>query len=241
MVCKIPKKVCGSTKLDNSISQNTKSVKSNTTTNKQSIQNNKNNTQDQKKIQKELHNRIQNAILSRNSRKNTYLGTVSNKVVNKVKSLLGIDISNRTHLIADNDIRHMIKQHGNPEIEKARGQIAITSKDIEKIPDILNTYDRIVKGTDNKQGQTIRYIKDYSNNQTYVVEVIPTANDTTLYVKTMWKKAINNKKEAVALTNSNNAPSSTSKTRGNLASTNSISQNNQNVKDDGVRAVLKIK
>ena len=239
MVCKIPKKVCGSTKLDNSISQNAKSVKSKTTTNKQPMQNNKNNTQDQKKIQKELHNRIQNAILSRNSRKNTYLGTVSNKVVNKVKSLLGIDISNRTHLIADNDIRHMIKQHGNPEIEKARGQIAITSKDIEKIPDILNTYDRIVKGTDNKQGQTIRYIKDYSNNQTYVVEVIPTANDTTLYVKTMWKKAINNKKEAVALTNSNNAPSSTSKTRGNLASTNSISQNNQNVKDDGVRAMKK--
>lgn len=223
--------------INNSIPQKTKSVK-NTAINK-SMQNNKNNTSDQKKIQKELHNRIQNAILSRNSRKNTYLGTVSNKVVNKVKSLLGIDISNRTHLIADNDIRHMIKQHGNPEIEKARGQIAITSKDIEKIPDILNTYDRIVKGTDNKQGQTIRYIKDYHNNQTYVVEVIPTANDTTLYVKTMWKKAINNKKEAVALTNSNNAPSSTSKTRGNLASTISIPQNNQNVKEDGVRAMKK--
>ena len=228
-----------STSIDNSIPQKTKSVKTNTTINKQSMQNIKNNTQDQKKIRKELHNRIQNAILSRNSKKNTYLGTVSNKVVNRVKSLLGIDISNRTHLIADNDIRHMIKQHGNPEIEKARGQIAITSKDIEKIPDILDNYDRIIKGIDNKQGQTIRYIKDYPNNQTYIVEVIPTANDTTLYVKTMWKKAINNKKEAVALTNSRNAPSSTSMTRGNLASKNSIPQNNQNVKNDGVRAMKK--
>lgn len=192
--------------------------------------------EEQEKIKKELHNRIQNAILSRNSRKNTYLGNVSNAVVKKVKSLFGIDITNRTHLLADNDIRHMIKQHGNPEIETARGQIAITSKDIEKIPDILNNYDNIVKGTENKEGNTIRYIKKYSDNVSYVVEVIPTANDTTLYVKTMWKKAINNKKEAVALTNSNNTPSSTSKTRGNLASSNSIAQNNTNVKDNGVRA-----
>ena len=192
--------------------------------------------EEQEKIKKELHNRIQNAILSRNSRKNTYLGNVSNAVVKKVKSLFGIDITNRTHLLADNDIRHMIKQHGNPEIETARGQIAITSKDIEKIPEILNNYDNIVKGTENKEGNTIRYIKKYSDNVSYVVEVIPTANDTTLYVKTMWKKAINNKKEAVALTNSNNTPSSTSKTRGNLASSNSIAQNNTNVKDNSVRA-----
>lgn len=192
--------------------------------------------EEQEKIKKELHNRIQNAILSRNSRKNTYLGNVSNAVVKKVKSLFGIDITNRTHLLADNDIRHMIKQHGNPEIETARGQIAITSKDIAKIPDILNNYDNIVKGTENKEGNTIRYIKKYSDNVSYVVEVIPTANDTTLYVKTMWKKAINNKKEAVALTNSNNTPSSTSKTRGNLASSNSIAQNNTNVKDNSVRA-----
>lgn len=176
-------------------------------------------------IQKELHNRIQNAILSKNSRKNTFLGVVSDKVANKVKSLLGIDISGREHIITDYDIRHIIKQHGNPEIEKTKGQIAITSKDIEKIPDIINNYDKIVQGTDNKQGETIRYIKNYPDNKCYVVEVIPMANDTSLYIKTMWKKP-------VTLTNSNNTPSSTSETRGNLnssTSTTSISQNPENV------------
>ena len=223
----------------NSIPQNTKSVKNNTAINKQSMQNKENNALQQENIKKELHKRIQNALISKNSRKNTFLGKVSDKVAKKVKSLLGVDISERTHLLADNDIRHMIKEHGNPVLERQKGQIAITNKDIERIPEILNTYDRIVQGTDNKQGKTIRYIKDYPNNQTYVVEVIPDANNTSLYVKTMWKKAINNKKEAVALTNSNNAPSSTSKTRGNLASTNSIAQNTQNVKDDGARAMKK--
>lgn len=58
MVCKIPKKVCGSTKLDNSISQNTKSVKSNTTTNKQSIQNNKNNTSNSTRSMKRNINKV---------------------------------------------------------------------------------------------------------------------------------------------------------------------------------------
>ena len=45
MVCKIPKKVCGSTKLDNSISQNTKSVKN---TNKS--------TQNKREIQEDIEN-----------------------------------------------------------------------------------------------------------------------------------------------------------------------------------------
>lgn len=185
----------------------------------------------EKQIQEELHNRIQNALISKNSRKNTYLGNVSIKVIKKVKSLLNIDISGRSHLLADNDIRHIIKEHGNPEIEKTKGQIAITTKDIEKIPDIINNYDKIVRGTDNKQGNTIRYIKNYPNNQSYVVEVIPTANNTSLYIKTMWKKP-------VTLTNSQETPSSTSKTRGNLSSSTSntsITQNTKNVKKEEIR------
>lgn len=207
-----------------SIPQNNQSVKNNTNVNNKSMQNNENNTLED--IKKELHNRIQNAILSKNSRKNTFLGTVSDKVASKIKSLFDIDVSGRKHIITDYDIRHIIKQHGNSEIEKAKGQIAITTKDIEKIPDIIEKYDNIIEGNDNKQGKTIRYIKKYPDNKTYVVEVIPDANDKTLYIKTMWKKPI-------TLTNSQKTPSSTSKTRGNSSSSTSsisISQNEQNVK-----------
>lgn len=211
----------------NSIQQNSKTVK-NTAINK-SMQNN---TQDQKKIQKELHKRIQNAILSKNSKGRTYLGDVSEKVANKIKQLLGFEISDRRHVLADNDIRHMIKQHGNPTLEKQKGQIAITTKDIEKIPDIINNYDRLVQGNNNTEGKTIRYIKKYSDNISYVVEVVP-AKGNVLKIKTMWKKP-------VRVTNSKNTPSLTSKTKpglGTSTSNNSISQNNQNVKDDGVKAM----
>ena len=243
----------------NSIAQKSQSVKNETLP-----KNNTKNTQEQQKIQKELHNRITNALLSKNTKKNTYLGQVTEKVAKKVKSLLGIDISGRRHIIPDYNIRHIINQHGNPEIEKSKGQIAVTRKDIERIPEILNTYDSIEKGSINTNSMTsnynesIRYIKKYNNNITYVVEVVPKTGKT-LEIKTMWKKPI-------TLTNSKNTPSSTSKTRGNkvkstlknepaglshgnntlpytsetkssLGSTNSISQNNQNVKDNGIKAM----
>lgn len=242
--------------INTSIPQQNKNVKSNTGVNNQPMQNNENNTKnsnlrtskasgeknirksdnnsasnEQKAIQKELHNRIQNAILSRNSKGRTYLGDVSTKISNKIKSLFGFEVSDRRHVLADNDIRHMIKEHGNPEIEKAKGQIAITTKDIEKIPDIIENYDRIVEGNDNREGKTIRYIKNYSDNISYVVEVVPEKGNA-LKIKTMWKKP-------VRVTNSKNTPSSTSKTKSGLGvstSSKSIPHNNQNVKDSGIRA-----
>lgn len=242
--------------VNTSISQLNKNVKNDTNVTNKSMQNNKNNTKnlniktskasgeknirknsnnstynEQDNIEKELHNRIQNAILSRNSKGRTYLGVVSDKVVNKIKSLFGFEVSDRRHVLADNDIRHMIKEHGNPEIEKAKGQIAITTKDIEKIPDIIENYDRIVEGNDNREGKTIRYIKNYSDNISYVVEVVPEKGNA-LKIKTMWKKP-------VRVTNSKNTPSSTSKTKSGLGvstSSKSIPQYNQNVKDNGIRA-----
>lgn len=178
-------------------------------------------------ISKELHNRIQNALLSKNSRGRTYLGNVSSKIANKIKQLFGYDVTDRRHVLADNDIRHMIKEHGNPEIEKMKGQIAITTKDIEKIPDIINNYDKIIQGTDNKQGKTIRYIKKYPDNISYVVEVVP-EKGSALKIKTMWKKS-------AGVTNSQTTPSSTSMTKSNLDSSTSnisIAPISKNVKED---------
>lgn len=217
------------------ISQNSNSVKNNTNVNNKSIRSNKNNTLED--IKKELHNRIQNAILSKNSRKNTFLGTVSDKVASKIKSLFDIDVSGRKHMITDYDIRHIIKQHGNSETEKTKGQLAITTKDIEKIPDIIEKYDNIETGsinTNNINGEvsnSIRYIKQYNDNISYVVEIVPSTGGT-LQIKTMWKKPINiNKKNPIGLSHDkNNVPPYTSETKSNSGSTKSISQNESNVK-----------
>lgn len=180
-------------------------------------------TQENKNYIVDLENQIDNALSNSNSKAKIYLGKVTNSVASKIKSLLGIDVKNRKHVLADNDIRHMINQHGNQDIESQRGQIAITKEDIKNIPDIINNPDSITKGTDNKLGQTIRYIKRYNDNTTCVVEVVPD-NGSALIIKTMWKKPS-------TLTNSI-APSSTSETQGSDISstfTDNIYQNMENV------------
>ena len=176
-------------------------------------------------IKQELHNRIQNALISKNSRKRTYLGNVETNTANIIEQLTGIDVKNKRHTLADNDIRHMINKHGNSNIESKKGQIAINVNDIEKIPDIIANYDKITKGNDNKDGQTIRYLKDYPNNTTFIVEVVPEKGNS-LKIKTMWKKP-------VRVTNSITTPSLTSKTESGLdfsTSNKSISQKAENSK-----------
>ena len=117
----------------------------------------------------------------------TYFGVVKDSISKKIKIITGIDVSGRKHVLSNYDIRHMLKEHGNPVVESKKGQIAITEKDIKKIPDIISNPTNITSGTDNRLGKTIRYIKKYNDNSTTVVEVVP-SNSKSLIIKTMWKK-----------------------------------------------------
>ena len=172
-----------------------------------------------------LNEQVKNALTNKNSTNKTYLGKVKDNISSKIKKITGINVDNRRHVLTDYDIRHMLKQHGNPKIENEKGQIAITKNDINKIPEILNNPDYITNGTNNKLGQTVRYIKEYSDNNTYVVEVVPEKSQT-LIIKTMWKKPS-------ALTN-DIVPSLTSSTKGRYVSStnNSITQENNYVKQE---------
>ena len=147
------------------------------------LQNNQNNSY----YNNNFDSRIENAISNKNSKSKTYLGNVNQAIANKIKSLLGINVNDRKHVLSDNDIKHMMNQYGNPMVEALKGQIAITKEDIKNIPNIINNPDNKVKGTDNKQGKTIKYIKKYNDNNTYVIEVVPN-NINALIIKTMWKK-----------------------------------------------------
>ena len=82
----------------------------------------------------------------------------------------------------------MLKEHSNPIKEAKKDQIAITKEDIINIPDIINNYDSIEKGNRNGKYNTIRYIKNYYDNITYLVEVI-LDDQKLLQIKTMWKKS----------------------------------------------------
>ena len=179
-------------------------------------------------ITKELHDKIKNAVNNKHSRRKTNLGTITTKAANRIEKITGIEVNNRKQVLLDNDIRHMLNQHSDKIKEAKKGQIAITSKDIERIPDIINNYDRIVKGSINTKGeQSVRYIKRINNTRNYVVEIVPKDNNN-LIIKTMWIKP-------VRVTNGQQTPNLTSKTKPNngntTSSNNSITQKNNSVKN----------
>ncbi len=105
-----------------------------------------------------------------------------------IKIYYGIDTEGWNKTLSDDDIRHMLKEHSNPIKEAKKDQIAITKEDIINIPDIINNYDSIEKGNRNGKYNTIRYIKNYYDNITYLVEVI-LDDQKLLQIKTMWKKS----------------------------------------------------
>lgn len=189
---------------------------------------NENNIQDisklptsKERLKSIFENNVDNALNNKYSKRSTILGKVKSNIAIKIKDILGIDVSNRTHKLSDYDIRHMMNQHSDVTKESKKGQIPITSDDIKKIPDIIESPSDIIKGTDNKLGKTIRYIKNYNDNTTFVVEVVP-ENSNDLIIKTMWKKPS-------TLTNTTSSPSSTSETKGSDASsTNNIIPSEQN-------------
>lgn len=122
---------------------------------------------------------VLNAINNKSSKRKIYLGKANNTVVRKVKSFFGIDVSNKRHVLTDNDIRHMLNQHGNDTKITNGKQLDLTKEDIIKIPKIIKDSDNIIKGSSNidravNTNNSIRYIKTYDQNKSYVIEVIPT-------------------------------------------------------------------
>ena len=52
-----------------------------------------------------------------------------------------IEIEGYRHKITDDFERHVLKQHGNERLEKARGHIAVTEDDLRHIDEIMNEPD----------------------------------------------------------------------------------------------------
>ena len=86
---------------------------------------------------------VRSMLKNKQSVDRAYLGKIPDAVVDLVLQETGIDIRGFSAMINGDDIRHIIKNHGDPLMESARGQIAVTSEDIARIPEILSAPDRV--------------------------------------------------------------------------------------------------
>jgi uncharacterized membrane protein YbhN (UPF0104 family) len=72
----------------------------------------------------------------------------------------GLDIAGFLHSFETGAARHIHAKHGNSQAEARRGQIAVTSDDLIRIPELLTAPDKIVFGSKGRRNQhIIAYIK----------------------------------------------------------------------------------
>lgn len=114
-------------------------------------------------------------------RESIIYGKTSDRLVNDIKSVFGIDLSNMEHILTDNDIRHINNSHGE---YNSTEKYPVTADDLKQIPDIVENYDNVyyIKRKNGKEG--IVYQKRH-NGVTYYLEQI--IGDTQLQNKQMIK------------------------------------------------------
>jgi hypothetical protein len=100
-----------------------------------------------------------------------------------------IDIDGFEHEISNYFLNHVLKEHGNPEREKARGQIAINEDDFEKIAGIVENPDHAMIGAKRNGKDVLYFVKKMDDGTTiYVENVINNKDNKGLLGKTMFKR-----------------------------------------------------
>lgn len=138
----------------------------------------------------ELLNFVQEVVQSEeNQNVSVKLNEVGEREAEKLKLHTGLDLYGYTHEIDNYGVKHVLKQHGNPQKETTRGQVAITPEDFTLILDIVQNYDKVEYAGQTKIGRdTIKYMKQYDDVVFYIEEVRDGKKGKKLMMQTMYKR-----------------------------------------------------
>lgn len=86
---------------------------------------------------------VRNALANRASVERAYMGKVPESTARRVMQETGINIDGMGVMMNGVDVRHIIKSHGDPTLETARGQVMVTAEAIAHIPEIIAQPDAV--------------------------------------------------------------------------------------------------
>ena len=137
--------------------------------------------------QKDIDIYVDDAYDNKNTEDYKKYATVSNKLLNDVKN--EIDVSEYSHALRDNDIRHINNSHGEGRTNE---KYPVTKQDIKSIPLIVQQYDKVIvfQKSSNKIG--LMYVKVMNDGLVYYLEQITDryGNEKLLINKQMIKTGI---------------------------------------------------
>jgi hypothetical protein len=106
----------------------------------------------------------------------------------RLKRATGLDLVGYKHKITNTDIRHILKEHGEPSRETPRGQKAVEQEDILLIPEITKNYDSVELLPELKENKRVLRYKKKIGNEYYYLETIGGKDKRDLRPKSMWIK-----------------------------------------------------
>lgn len=132
---------------------------------------------------------VERALSSGTEHSTTSLGKVSKENAEAVFQKTGISIAEHERILQSNEIRHVMKSHGDPDREKARGQAAISKSDFRRIPQIVGGAHEInvIGSRGSRKLQRLEYVATIGRHEFRYVEEIR-ANKQVVALKSMRKK-----------------------------------------------------
>ena len=111
---------------------------------------------------------IKNALANKSDVDRAYMGVVPESVAQRVAAETGIDISGFGVMMNGDDVRHILKRHGDSAAEALQGQVAVTENDVAQIPQVIANPDNVYlsAGGDGKGRQAIVFEKQIGD--TYI-------------------------------------------------------------------------
>ena len=86
---------------------------------------------------------VRDALANKASVERAYMGKVPESTARRVMQETGINIDGMGVMMNGVDVRHIIKSHGDPTLETARGQVMVTAEAIARIPEIIAQPDAV--------------------------------------------------------------------------------------------------
>ena len=111
---------------------------------------------------------VRNALTNKNNVDRAYLGKVPESTARRVMQETGMNVDGMGVMLNGVDVRHIIKHHGDPILEQARGQVAVTAEAIARIPEIISDPDAVYlsNADDGKGRASIVFEKQFGD--TYI-------------------------------------------------------------------------
>lgn len=91
---------------------------------------------------------VKNALSNKQSVDRAYMGVVPNSVAGRILKETGVDVSGYGVMMNGNDVRHILKGHGDSAAEAALGQTAVTEEAIAQIPKVIAAPDNVYLSAD---------------------------------------------------------------------------------------------